>query len=753
MKRKIIIGLSAIFFVVFVGGGLIASFMNTFNNYYTAYYQMDGVIRDIQDIHTKTLIAVGEIERARDEPGRLQELLGQITDINFSLSRLEQEVNPDLVTNKGCGMCHDDPESLVSSLSQVLSRFEKTFDDFTMAASMLITRGEGVSSEGFKVNLQNDLDQIYDIVYQLNKVTRPMMEHIHIEMDNNIARIGKFNTTTVIITILLVLGGMILTITAVTKPIRKLTRGTEAIVQGDYDFRIELPGKDEMTLLAERFNYMAEVLSNRERRLLEKREELQELNETLEKKVQDRTVALREKQEEVNRKYLELESTNEELQASYVQLQSTAAELEEAQSRLQENYDILQTMNKELRRANDVKNKFLSIMSHELRTPLTVINGYLSLVLEKNYGKPTKALRDILVVVKEQGTNQLNLIEDLLDLTRIESGEYRLDRQPCDPVEMMKKIIESFKPKMDEKNITVTLDVEGTITQVYWDYQKILQIFQNLMDNAQKFTPNGGWVALSIKPKIDFVEFRISDNGIGIPKDQQNSIFDRFYQVDSSSTRRFGGSGLGLSIVREIVLAHNGKIFLDSEEERGTTFLILLPPGDPGVVSADQEDMIEEKEGAAAPGSLVDGKGEKILVVDDDEAFLSMMSMILSKYGYDAYTTTDSKSVVDAVKENGIQIVLLDLMMPDLDGYEVTRRLKRDKATRDVPIIVVSASGGKEISKKIKDAGGDDHLIKPFDHDEILNLISDYLEKGTGDDGKAARNPGQDNGGQDETTG
>jgi len=643
LKRNIVIGLSAIFFVVLVGGGLVASFMNTFNNYYVAYYQMDGVIRDIQDLHTRTLIAVGEIERARFDRDRLQDLLDRVTNINLSLSRLEQEVNPDLVTNKGCGMCHDNPESLVSDLSQVLSLFESAFNDFTMAASLLITRGEGVSPEDVKTNLQHDLDLIYDIVFELNQVTTPMLEHIHIEMDNNIARIGRLNTVTVIITIILVLGGMILTATAVTKPIRKLTRGTEAVVQGDYDFRIDLPGKDEMNLLAERFNYMSEVLSNREKRLNEKKEELQELNETLEKKVHDRTVALREKQEEVNRKYLELESTNEELQASYVQLQSTAAELEEAQSRLQENYDILQTMNKELRRANDVKNKFLSIMSHELRTPLTVINGYLSLVLEKNYGKPSKSLKDVLAVVKEQGVNQLSLIEDLLDLTRIESGEFRLDRQPCYPEEMMKKLIESFKPKMDEKDITVTLDVEGEISQVFWDYQKILQIFQNLMDNALKFTPNGGWVAISIRPKTDFVEFRVSDNGIGIPKEQQNSIFDRFYQVDSSSTRKFGGSGLGLSIVREIVLAHNGKIFVDSEEEKGTTFLILLPPGDPASVTTLGDEHVEDWKEEVSSTSLVEGRGEKILVVDDDEAFLKMMSMILTKYGYDAYTTTDSK--------------------------------------------------------------------------------------------------------------
>jgi len=731
LKRSIVIGLSAVFIVVLLGGGFVASLMTKFSKYSTAYNQMDQVLRDIEELHTQILLVVAEIDVAKEDPEELRRLVGQVTTMSITLSRLKGEVNPRMVTGKGCGMCHEKPGELVQDLNRALSRFENSFNDFTMLSSMLITGGEGGQEKDISRRLLTSLENIYSLVVDLDNETTPMLEHIHVEMENTISRISKTHNATVMITVLLVLGGIIFTIRAVANPVRRLTRGTEAIVQGDYDHRIELEGKDEMALLAERFNYMAEVLANRESRLVEKKEQFQELNESLERKVQERTVALREKQEEINHKYLELESTNEELQVSYVQLQSTAAELEEAQSRLQENYDMLQAMNKELKRAHDVKNKFLSIMSHELRTPLTVINGYLSLVLEKNYGKPSKSLRDVLSVVKEQGVNQLSLIEDLLDLTRIESGEFKLDRQPCNPEEILRKIISSYKPSIDEKKITVTLDVEGDLPEVYWDYQKILQIFQNLLDNAQKFTPAGGWVAFSIKSKTDFVEFRVSDNGIGIPIEQQNYIFDRFYQVDSSSTRQFGGSGLGLSIVREIVIAHNGKIFVDSEEERGTTFMILLPPGDPDSVSESYvEEGLEKASRAVTHERAAEGRGEKILVVDDDDAFLSMMSMILPRYGYDAYTTSDADETLDLIKKNGIELVLLDLMMPDVDGYEVCRRIKKGKATKDIPVVVVSASGGKEITRKIKKAGADDHLVKPFNHDEILNVISDYLKAG-----------------------
>ncbi len=753
MKRNIIIGLSSIFVVVLVGGGFVASLMTKFSKYNIAYTEMDRVLTEIEELHTQILLAVSEINVAKEDPEELNRLVGQVTAISATLSRLKGEVNPKMVTGKGCGMCHDKPGELVQGLDHLLIRFEESFDDFTMMASMLITAREGDQTKDISRRLLDSLENIYSLVVALDNETTPMLEHIHVEMQSTISRVSKTHNTTVIITVLLVLAGMIFTIRAVTHPVRRLTRGTEAIVQGDYDHRIELEGKDELTLLAERFNYMAEVLSNRESRLVEKKEEFQELNETLERKVQERTVALRKKQEEINYKYLELESTNEELQASYVQLQTTAAELEEAQSRLQENYDMLQAMNKELKRANDVKNKFLSIMSHELRTPLTVINGYLSLVLEKNYGKPSKSLRDVLSVVKEQGVNQLHLIEDLLDLTRIESGEYKLDRQPCNPEEILRKIISSYKPSIDEKKITVTLDVEGDIPDVYWDYQKILQIFQNLLDNAQKFTPAGGWVAFSIKSKTDFVEIRVSDNGIGIPKEQQSYIFDRFYQVDSSSTRQFGGSGLGLSIVREIVIAHNGKIFVDSEEEKGTTFLILLPPGDPDSVSESYvEEGLEKASRAITSEKVAEGTGEKILVVDDDDAFLSMMSMILPRYGYDAYTTSDAGETLGFIKEHGIELVLLDLMMPDVDGYEVCRRIKKDKATKSIPVVVVSASGGKEITRKIKEAGADDHLVKPFDHDEILNVISDYLKAAKKGPQKPAASPKSQGGEHRDTT-
>jgi CheY-like chemotaxis protein len=384
-------------------------------------------------------------------------------------------------------------------------------------------------------------------------------------------------------------------------------------------------------------------------------------------------------------------------------------------------------MNDELQQANEVKNKFLSIMSHELRTPLTVINGYLSLVLDKNYGNPSKELRDIISVVKEQGNNQLGLIEDLLDLTRIESGEYRLNKQAFLPDALIHKAVENFRPEFEAKEIEVTVDTDQEMPTVHWDFHKMLQVFQNLLDNALKFTPAGGRISLSARSKSDFIELQVVDNGIGIPKDRQNQIFERFYQVDSSSTRRYGGSGLGLSIVREIVVAHNGKVFVESGEEKGTSFLILMPPGEPD--KPKYPDPLGAEPETKGVELAPKGKGETILVVDNDEAFLKMMKMILPREGYNVRYTSDSTKAVHYAKKHLVDLLMLDLMMPEIDGYEVCRRVRRDDEIGDLPIMVVSAAGGNEVARRVFEAGADDHIIKPFDQQDLLSRMNDLLAK------------------------
>ncbi len=735
MKKRFIIGLVAIFTVVLVGGGLVSNIMGQLYTVNTARFLMDRVNTIITSLDIKVLQTIKGIETVQYTEEDIRMLLNRVEDIRADMGDLNDHIMSRSLASESCGVCHDRPDKLVQNLHSINKKMETAFSDLTMLTSIILTSGAGTGYDRILMDMGATLTSFHDQIESMLNILTPMTQHINEQVGYNILRIKKTHEATIILTTILVLLGIIVLGTTMTRPIRLLNQGTEAIVKGDYDYRIALKGRDELSVLAERFNYMAEVLANREKRLYQKKVELEELNLTLERKVENRTKALREKQEEINRKYIEVESANEELQASYLQLQSTATELEDAQSKLLENYNILKAMNDELQQANEVKNKFLSIMSHELRTPLTVINGYLSLVLDKNYGNPSKELRDIISVVKEQGNNQLGLIEDLLDLTRIESGEYKLNKQAFLPDVLIHKAVENFRPEFEAKEIEVTVDTDQEMPTVHWDFHKMLQVLQNLLDNALKFTPAGGRISLSAKSKSDFIELKVVDNGIGIPKDRQNQIFERFYQVDSSSTRRYGGSGLGLSIVREIVVAHNGKVFVESGEEKGTSFLILMPPGEPD--KPKYPDPLGAEPETKGVELAPKGKGETILVVDNDEAFLKMMKMILPREGYNVRYTSDSTKAVHYAKKHLVDLLMLDLMMPEIDGYEVCRRVRRDDEIGDLPIMVVSAAGGNEVARRVFEAGADDHLIKPFDQQDLLSRMNDLLvksvqRKGTG---------------------
>lgn len=727
MKKRIIFGLLTIFMVVLVGGGIVISLTTQLQRVNIARDQVDHVYHAVTELHVAILETLRHVERSRQDKRELRLVLDGIESVHSSLFELQGKAHSGAFVQQGCSACHEDSAALVGNLEKLFVGLENSLSDLTTITSLFITRGERISDVMILREMNSILYRINTQIEELLGIISPMIGHIDVEVVANLDRIARTHNWTIILTVLLVLGAIILVFQSIARPFRLLNMGTEAIVKGDYDHRIEMKGKDEMSILAERFNYMAEVLSNREKRLQRKKVELEELNLTLERKVDSRTKALRDKQEEINRKYLEVESANEELQASYVQLQSTAVELEEAQSKLQENYNILKAMNEELQRANEVKNKFLSIMSHELRTPLTVINGYLSLVLDKNYGNPSKELRDIITVVKEQGQNQLGLIEDLLDLTRIESGEYKLNRQGFVPDALISKAVENFRLECEAKEIVVTVDTEKEMPTVYWDFHKMLQVFQNLLDNALKFTPAGGEISLSAISKSDFIELRVADNGIGIPRDRLDQIFERFYQVDSSSTRRYGGSGLGLSIVREIVIAHHGKVFVESDENKGTCFLILMPVGEPDKPKyPDAPGAEPEMKGVRLAPK---GRGETILVVDDDESFLKMMKMILPREGYNTRYTSDSTKAIHYAKKHNVDLIVLDLMMPETDGYEVCRRVRKDNEIREIPIMVVSAAGGKEVARRVFEAGADEHITKPFDQQDLLYRINYLLEK------------------------
>jgi len=726
LRKRFIIGFAAVLFVTMVAAGLVSRKMGELQSVNQARSVMDDVSRLIFELDLVALKSGQNLSGLYYEVSEVDDVMAGLRRTAALIRDLDNVILSESLPQKGCVVCHQKPEGFVQELQFVREELGNTYTDLVKYTEFLPNSDPGKERETLILQIAGLLELARTEISSLGNVVFPMISHTNTQVAQSIVRVKRANNLILIVAFLLVLVAIFLMSISVVGPVSHLIKGTEAIAEGDYSYRVRIRGRNEAAVLAERFNTMAQVLANREKSLLQQKIELEALNDSLERKVRERTRQLQESKDELKKKYRELEGTNAKTRSSYLKLQSTADELEKARTTLQDNFNVLKVMNRELKHANEVKNKFLSIMSHELRTPLTVINGYLSLVLEKDFGRPSTELKDILAVVKEQSRNQLWLIEELLDLTRIESGEFKLYRESLSVDVLISKALENFRPRFEEKEIELTVWVDRNIPAVYWDFQKMLQVMQNLLDNSAKFTPEGGEIGISAQFKNAFVEISVRDSGIGIPKDQIEHVFERFYQADSSSTRQFGGSGLGLSIVHEIILAHQGKIFVESGEGEGTCFLILLPIGDRERERKPEKAPTAPQEGFEREGPP--GHGEKILVVDDDEAFLKMMKMLLPREGYEVHITSNPERALGQAKRYGTDLVILDLMMPHLDGFEVCRRFREDEVLKDKPILVVSAAGGVEVVQKVMEAGADAQVTKPFNQGELLTQINRLLK-------------------------
>jgi signal transduction histidine kinase len=232
---------------------------------------------------------------------------------------------------------------------------------------------------------------------------------------------------------------------------------------------------------------------------------------------------------------------------------------------------------KELEKLNKMKNEFISVVSHELRTPITTIMGFNNILLKEDTGPLTDQQRRFLKI-SEQSANRLSdLINDLLDISRIESGRIDLQIVPTDIPELLHKIETLFTKECKAKKISLTLDIQDSLPSVCVDQDRMLQVFKHLVQNSVKFTDPHGKITISASDRGDYIQLDFADTGAGITKENHEKIFDKFYQVDTSSARRAGGTGLGLSIVRSIVELHGGKIWIESQLGKGSVFKLIIP--------------------------------------------------------------------------------------------------------------------------------------------------------------------------------
>jgi PAS domain S-box-containing protein len=375
----------------------------------------------------------------------------------------------------------------------------------------------------------------------------------------------------------------------------------------------------------------------------------------------------------------------------------------------------LELRNREVERANRLKSEFLATMSHELRTPLTAIIGFSDLLDEDEETPLDPKHKTYLGFVRKGARHLLQLINDVLDLSKIEAGRLEINPEDLSLADAVAEVLSTIGPLATSKGIELQSEILGA-GRVFADHVRLRQIFLNLLSNAVKFTPEGGQVSLSAATLGSLVCISVSDTGLGIPAEQQDAIFNEFHQVGTSAKGLKEGTGLGLAIVRRLVEIHRGRIWVDSEPGRGSVFTFLLPADRSAMESSSallDRASIALREHPRRERPLV-------LVVDDDPAACELLISHLRSDGYDTATALSATEAMTKARTLRPDLVTLDLALGGGQGWRILQDLKRQRRTAALPVLVVSVIDEK---RKGFTLGADDYLVKPADKAQLLACV------------------------------
>ncbi len=358
------------------------------------------------------------------------------------------------------------------------------------------------------------------------------------------------------------------------------------------------------------------------------------------------------------------------------------------------------------REVERMKNEFVSLVSHELRTPLTSIRGALQLILGRAQpAELTPRTRELLAVSFNNSERLIRLINDILDISKIEQGPIALRRAALDPSELCRVAVQGVAAFAAGRGIVIDLVIPDELPPISADRDRALQVLTNLLSNAIKFSNPEQRVTLSAEAVAGATCFAVRDAGRGIAPEHHSRVFEKFQQIDSSSTRNVGGTGLGLAICKALVEEHGGRIWLESTLGKGATFAFTLPLAT----------------GAEPHAPVVRTPGRPtILVVDDNPPSRNLVREILEEDGYTVVEASGGAEALRLARLLQPALITLDVMMPDLDGFDVIQVLRNDPIMRDLPVLFVSATPEQERGLAL---GGSGFLVKPFSPDELLDHI------------------------------